>query len=280
MHYKSHPGANATKPHAHFHPCRTREGEAAHRKIPKPLRSAHLPAATSTNRAAKHVPSSTTKPAAQCSTIPGRWLLEGSAPAERNSCNTSDIREESIWGCDVSAASENARVLWAHRGENHGCTLSRRIPVLKFWTCTKAAAHSRPSTCFSQERKTKKKPGCGISMMRQRLFAPGGDAAADILLAVWAALATSYRLAGQQLAMQPGPAPSPGSARNNCKPCCGRMRCQHSKNRTRLCNTPDREVQHTQVKIHKNLFIYIYMYVCAFTLHSIPFRSITYIRLD
>lgn len=81
MHYNSHPGADATKPNAHVHPCRKGEGEArrssAHRRIPTPLRSAHLPAATCTSQAAKHLPSSTTQPAAQCSTIPGRWLLEG-----------------------------------------------------------------------------------------------------------------------------------------------------------------------------------------------------------
>ena len=29
MHYNSHPGANTTKPNAHIHPCRNREGQAA-----------------------------------------------------------------------------------------------------------------------------------------------------------------------------------------------------------------------------------------------------------
>lgn len=80
---------------------RAGHGKEKQRTAKSPSRFAQptcqLPQAlTVTNRAAKHVPSSTTKPAAQCSTIPGRWLLEGSAPAEPNSCNTSDIREESI----------------------------------------------------------------------------------------------------------------------------------------------------------------------------------------
>ena len=86
MHYNSHPGADATKPNADVHPCRKGgRRSSVHRRIPTPLRSAHLPAATCTSQAAKHLPSSTTQPAAQCSTIPGRWLLE--APAGRNSCS-------------------------------------------------------------------------------------------------------------------------------------------------------------------------------------------------
>lgn len=45
-----------------------------------------------------------------------------------------------------------------------------------------------------------------------------------------------------------------------------------------------REVQHTQIKIHKNLFIHlyiIYMCVCIYTtFHSIPFHYFHFIRLD
>ena len=44
--------------------------------------------------------------------------------------------------------------------------------------------HTAARPPASHKKEKQKKPGCGISMMRQRLFAPGGDAAADILLAV------------------------------------------------------------------------------------------------
>ena len=44
--------------------------------------------------------------------------------------------------------------------------------------------HTAARPPASHKKEKQKKPGCGISMMRQRLFAPGGDAAADIPLVV------------------------------------------------------------------------------------------------
>ena len=139
-------------------------------------------ALTVTNRAAKHVPSSTTKPAAQCSTIPGRWLLGFGA------CRAKAAARQTL-GRKASEAATSVQPVKTRESSEH---TGARTMVARFqegfqfsnFEPAQRLLHTAARPPASHKKEKQKKPRCGISMMRQRLFAPGGDAAADIPLAV------------------------------------------------------------------------------------------------